>query len=242
MCDACTSGSWKRRGFLRLAGTGLLAAASGMAGPALAGEDPPPSPDEALHRLVYGNKRFVQDAEACAAGFIDRRAEVAKGQKPWAIVLTCSDSRVVPELIFGGVTLGEMFVARNAGNVVDTDVLGTIEYGTEHLHVPLVVVMAHKRCGAVAAACDAALKGTKFEGNIGRMIEGIAEIAVKDKDRREGFPERIARSHAIRGAKRILMESEIVGHLAHAGRVKVVPAYYDLDSGEVEFLNRTLPG
>ncbi|OLP58095.1 carbonic anhydrase [Xaviernesmea oryzae] len=242
MCQQCISAGVSRRSFMRFAGAGLLSASAGFAGHALAGEDPPPSPDEALHRLVYGNKRFVQDAEAGAAGFIERRAEIAKVQKPWSIVLTCSDSRVVPELIFGGVTLGEMFVARNAGNVVDTDVLGTIEYGVEHLHVPLVVVMAHKRCGAVAAGCDAALKGTKPEGNIGHMIEGIVEIATKDRDRREGFPERVARAHALRGVKRIFLESAITAHLVRAGRVKVVPAYYDLDSGEVEFLDKSLPG
>ncbi|MFW8642240.1 carbonic anhydrase [Rhizobium beringeri] len=168
MCLACNSTRLNRRSFITLAGLAGIAAMAGsfaMTTRALASDAAPAvSPEEALAKLQEGNRKFVADAEACAADFGKREAGCRKGQAPWAIVLTCSDSRVVPELIFGGVTLGEVFVARNAGNVVDTDVLGTIEYGTEHLHAPLIVVMGHKRCGAVSAACDVVAHGTKLDG------------------------------------------------------------------------------
>ncbi len=97
--------------------------------------------DEALTKLKAGDQKFLTSPELCAADMAKQRADVAKGQSPWATVLTCSDSRVSPELIFGGVGLGELFVVRNAGNTADTAVMGTIEYGAEHLGAPLVVVL-----------------------------------------------------------------------------------------------------
>jgi carbonic anhydrase len=196
------------------------------------------TPDEALAKLLEGNKKFVADAGACAANIAQRRQDVAKAQAPWAVVLTCSDSRVVPELIFGGVTLGELFVARNAGNVVDTDVLGTIEYGTEHLHAPLIVVMGHKRCGAVAAACEVVSKGTRLDGSIGKMIQSILPVALAETDRGENFVDKTVHANAFNGAERVLAESAIVTHLVEAGKVKVVPAYYDLDTGVADFLHK----
>lgn len=241
MCISCLSNGVSRRSFLKIAGIGGLAGVAGSFGvarPAFASSAASTlSPDEALAKLKAGNKLFAADAEACTANFVQRRAEVAKAQSPWAIVLTCSDSRVVPELIFGGVTLGELFVARNAGNVIDPDVLGTIEYGAEHLHAPLVVVMGHKRCGAVAAACDVVSHGTKLDGSIGKMIQPILPIALAEADRGDAFVDKTVHGNAINGAERILAESAIVAHLVHEGKVKVVPAYYDLDSGEVEFLS-----
>lgn len=202
------------------------------------GRRPAISPDEALARLQEGNKKFVADAEACAANFANRREDVAKSQTPWAIVLTCSDSRVVPELIFGGVTLGELFVARNAGNVVDTDVLGTIEYGAEHLHAPLIVVMGHQRCGAVSAACDVVAHGTKLDGSIGKMIQPILPVALAETDRGDAFIDKTVRANASNGAERIVAESPIVAHLVEEGKVKIVAAYYDLDTGVVEFMHK----
>jgi carbonic anhydrase len=240
MCNACLSNGISRRSLLKFAGFGGLATVAGgfaVARPALASSAAASlSPDEALAKLKAGNNLFASDAEACTANFVKRRAEVAKAQSPWAIVLTCSDSRVVPELIFGGVTLGELFVARNAGNVIDPDVLGTVEYGAEHLHAPLVVVMGHKRCGAVAAACDVVSHGTKLEGSIGKMIQPILPVALAETDRGDAFIDKTVHGNAINGAERILAESAIVAHLVHEGKVKVVPAYYDLDTGVVEFL------
>lgn len=241
MCFDCNSVHLNRRSFIKLASMGGAAAIAGLgtAMPAFASDAASAlTPDEALAKLLEGNKKFVADAGACAANIAQRRQEVAKAQAPWAVVLTCSDSRVVPELIFGGVTLGELFVARNAGNVVDTDVLGTVEYGTEHLHAPLIVVMGHKRCGAVAAACEVVIKGTRLDGSVGKMIQPILPVALAETDRGENFVDKTVHANAFNGAERVLAESAIVTHLVEAGKVKVVAAYYDLDTGMVDFLHK----
>lgn len=237
MCLACESNGVDRRSFFRFAGLGLAAAtaAATSALPAFAAESAL-SPDEAMKRLKDGNARFVADADACATNLSKRRQELAKGQSPWAIVLTCSDSRVTPELIFGGVTLGELFVARNAGNVLDTDVLGTLEYGAEHLHSPLIVVMGHKRCGAVSAACDVVTKGAELEGSIAKMVQPILPVAIAAQHDGGDLVDVTVRHNAEHGAKRVVEESPIIAKLVEEGKVKVVPAYYDLDSGAVEFL------
>ncbi|WP_237155063.1 carbonic anhydrase [Oryzibacter oryziterrae] len=238
MCFACESEGFNRRSFFRFAGLGVVAAtaAATTALPAFAAESAI-SPDEALKRLQDGNAKFVADADACATNLAKRRQDLAKGQSPWAIVLTCSDSRVTPELIFGGVTLGELFVARNAGNVLDTDVLGTLEYGAEHLHAPLIVVMGHKRCGAVAAACEVVTKGTELEGSIAKMIQPILPIAIAAQHEGGDLVDVTVHENAIHGAKRVVEESPIIAKLVEEGKVKVVPAYYDLDSGAVQFLS-----
>ena len=241
MCLDCVSVRLDRRGFMKLAGVGAAAALAGFgaARPVLAADGAPAlSPDEALARLQEGNRKFVADAAACAVNIAQRRQEIAQSQAPWAIVLSCSDSRVVPELIFGGVTLGELFVARNAGNVIDADVLGTIEYGAEHLHAPLVVVMGHKRCGAVAAACEVVTKGTRLDGSIGKMIQSILPVALAEPDRGDSFVDKTVRANAFNGAARVLAESAIIARLVEAGKVRIVPAYYDLDTGAVDFLHK----
>lgn len=214
------------------------AAADAHGATAAAGEAPALSPKQALAKLKEGNRRFVEDANACAANLAHRREELAAGQHPWAIVLTCSDSRVTPELIFGGVTLGELFVIRNAGNVLDTGALGTIEYGAEHLHAPLIVVMGHKKCGAVSAACDVVKKGAELEGSIGKMIEPILPVALAALFKSEDFVGQTIRNNAVSGAKRIMEESHIVSHLVTEGHVKIVAAVYDITSGEVEFIDK----
>jgi carbonic anhydrase len=196
------------------------------------------TPKQALAKLKEGNRRFVEDANACAADLATRRTELAAGQHPWAIVLTCSDSRVTPELIFGGVTLGELFVVRNAGNVLDTGALGTIEYGTEHLHAPLVVVMGHKKCGAVAAACDVVKKGAQLEGSIGKMVQPILPVALAALFTSEDFVGQTVRNNAVSGARRITEESSIVSHLVESGAVKIVAAVYDIETGEVQFIDK----
>src|SRR5439155_1280302 len=106
---------------------------------------------QALERLKAGNTRFAADKSNPKNIGKDRRAVLAKGQHPFAVVLTCADSRVAPELVFDQ-GLGDLFVLRVAGNIADPFVLGSIEYAVEHLHTPLIVVLGHESCGAVAAA------------------------------------------------------------------------------------------
>lgn len=242
MCFTCTSKRLDRRSFFKLAGASGAAALVGfdLTAPAFASQPVSAklTPDQALEKLMDGNKKFVSDAGACAANFAARRQDLTRSQSPWAIVLSCADSRVVPELVFGGVTLGELFVARNAGNLVDTGILGTIEYGVEHLGAPVVMVLGHSRCGAISAACDVAVKGTRIDGSIGRMLLPILPVALAETDRGAGFVNRTARASALNGAERIVAESAIVSHLVEAGKVKVVPAYYDLETGAVELIHK----
>jgi carbonic anhydrase len=235
MCKSCESVG--RRAFIKnsaavLASAGLLSWAK--ISPAYATTAPTSlTADEALAKLKEGNAKFVSAPELCSEV---NHAEVAAGQAPWATVLTCADSRVHPEMIFGGLELGELFVCRNAGNMADTATMGTIEYGAEHLGSPLVVVLGHERCGAVAAACDVAEKGTDLPGFIGPMVDAILPAAIAMRGKDGDYVQNVVQESARRTAERIASESLIVADLMREGKVKVVYAVYDLDTGVVEFL------
>jgi len=226
-----------RRRFLTTAATGLVVAgamSAGMVTPGFAKTEL--TPDEALAKLMEGNKKFVSAPQLCEADMLATRAAVAKGQSPWATVLTCADSRLSPELLFGGMTLGELFVCRNAGNIADDDVLGSIEYGAEHLGSPLIVVLGHERCGAVSAACDEVSKGEVPEGYIGKMLENLLPAAKSQVGKDGDFVDNAVVENARLNAEKILTSSEIVAELVKEGKVKVVYGRYDLDAGEVVIL------
>ena len=236
MCFECVE--MNRRNFLSFTAAGVAAAGMWTVGGAISPSfaKTAMTADEALAKLKEGNARYVQTGDLVEGGLTGQRAATAKGQSPWATILTCADSRVSPELVFGGVGLGELFVCRNAGNVADTAVLGTIEYGAEHLGSPLVVVMGHSRCGAVAAACDVVEKHTKLPGSIKPMVDAIVPAARSQKGKPGDFVDNSVRENAKRNAETILSKSKIVADLVHEGKVKVVYARYDLDTGLVDFL------
>ena len=194
--------------------------------------------DEALQRLLDGNKRYVESRmNACAESNGAARQKLAASQKPYAIILSCSDSRVPPEIIFDK-GLGEIFVVRVAGNVPDPVVLGSIEYGTEHLGSPLVMVLGHKRCGAVSAAVDA--KG-KPEGNIGAIIRNIAPAVKQARNSRKGKDKAELVETAIDEninlvAAKIVKQSPLIKKLVGQGKLKIVAAKYDLDDGKVTLM------
>jgi carbonic anhydrase len=193
--------------------------------------------DEALGKLLDGNKRYLESKmNACGDTTATAREKLAKGQKPYAIILSCSDSRVPPEIIFDK-SLGEIFVVRVAGNVPDPIVLGSIEYAAEHLGSPLVMVLGHERCGAVKATVDANGKG---EGNIGAIVKAIAPAlnkAKKDKNcdqkDKDKLVECVVDANVKMVAQNLTKQSKIIRELVHEGKVKIVAAKYDLDDGKV---------
>ncbi len=190
--------------------------------------------DESLTKLLDGNKRFVSGELAKKDIGENRRKELTKGQSPFATVLSCSDSRVAPELIFDE-GLGDIFIVRDAGNVADPVTMGSIEYGVEHLHTPLLVILGHEKCGAVTAALDA--KG-KPEGNIGAILKKIMPAVHKakkaGKDRESTLD--LAIQENVRHTYRDVMKSKIVSELVHEGKLKVVGAEYYLGTGKVEMV------
>jgi carbonic anhydrase len=224
----------KRPGLLVLALGGLLAygAATGRFPARLraADEKPALSPEQAWQRLKAGNNRFADgmlEKPDLGAG---RRQELAKGQKPFAIVLTCADSRLTPEFIFNQ-GLGDLFVLRVAGNIADPFELGSIEFAVEQLHVPLVVVLGHEKCGAV----EAALGPEKPPGNLGRLIGAI--------DVGKGLPAEkeaalaAAVTNNVRNQTRLLTErSEVIRAHVAKKEVRVVAGVYRLGTGKIEWL------
>lgn len=236
MCDGCEKLVLGRRKFLSLSVAGI-AATTLIGAPYAAAENATGvTADEALTKLKEGNARYLSAPQLCAADLLNQRKRVAQAQAPWATIIACSDSRVPPELLFGGLGLGEIFVARNAGNMVDTATMGTIEYGSEHLGIPLVVVMGHERCGAVTAACEVLEKHTKLPGSIGPMVNAIVPSAKAVHGKPGDFVDNTVRESARRTAAKVATKSEIVSHLIKEKKVQVVAAYYDLDDGRVEFL------
>jgi carbonic anhydrase len=238
LCTSHETPALDRRSALKFAAAGVLAlGAAAQPAPARAagGAATTLTPDEALAALKEGNAQYVSDPEQCTVNLSARRAEVAGHQAPWASIISCADSRVPPELIFGGLGLGELFVARNAGNLVDTATLGTIEYGAAVLGSPLIVVLAHTSCGAVAAACDVVAKNATFPGSIGPMIDPILPAALAVRDAAGSFVNNAASESARRTAARIVEASPLIGGMVAEGKVKIVSAIYDLGSGTVSF-------
>jgi carbonic anhydrase len=191
------------------------------------------SPDNALKRLLDGNTRFVAGKAHQLNGseLIGRRAALTKDQKPFAVVVSCSDSRVPPELVFN-VGLGDIFVVRTAGEVVDAVAMGSIEYAVEHLGTPLIVVLGHERCGAVSAA----VSGATESGNIPDVLKAISP-AVEETKGKPGDPiENAVRANALDIAKRLQDAGPIIAPAVQSGKVKIVAARYALDTGRVELL------
>jgi len=157
------------------------------------------------------------------------------GQAPWATISSCADSRVPPELIFGGQGVGELFVARNAGNLVDTATLGTVEYGAAVLGSPLIVVLAHTSCGAVKAACAVVTDNATYPGAIGPMIEPILPAALAVQKDSGDFVNNAAIENAKRTAGRLTAASTLLAGLAGDRKLKITSAIYDLQTGVVSF-------
>jgi carbonic anhydrase len=157
---------------------------------------------------------------------------VARGQSPFAIVLDCADSRVGPELLFDQ-GLGDLFVARVAGNVIDDHILGSFEYAVEHLHSPLIVVLGHQRCGAVAAARDTIAAKGQAPGHIQSLVDAIrpAVEATQGQDAEATCKANVREMVAQLRASQPILKPEV-----DSGHVAVVGAYYDLDTGVVTFL------
>jgi carbonic anhydrase len=197
------------------------------------------SPDQALASLKEGNERFVANPDACLEKLADRRREIALGQVPFAAVVACSDSRVPPELLFGR-GLGELFVIRVAGNTVDTVGLGSIQYAVEHLGVPLVVVLGHRRCGAVQAAIAVVKENAAFPGSIGQMVEPIVPAVLKAQGAEGDLQENAVRENVRRTVTRLRTSPEpILMEPLHQSRLRIVGARYDLDDGRVDWLMET---
>lgn len=184
-------------------------------------------PDSALAMLQAGNERFAKSEVTQGKPVAARRAETAQSQHPFAIVLGCADSRTSPELVFDQ-NIGDLFVIRTAGDLVDEHVLGSIEYAVEHLGTRLIVVLGHERCGAVAAA----LASDSAPGNINSLVRDI-QPAVKATKGKGGDPLDLAvRENAHEVAAKIRSEAKL-GELANS--VRVVVGVYDLDTGVVEW-------
>lgn len=200
-------------------------------------------PDVSLKRLKAGNERFQKDKLLKVDVSSSKRETLVNGQNPCAVIITCSDSRVPPELIFNQ-GLGDLFVIRVAGNVMDKIELGSVEYAVEHLNTSLIVVMGHEHCGAVGAAVES--EGKKDEGNIGTIIEKIQPSIDKVKS-----DEKI-KSQNLQGEKLIeavcdeninnstieIEKSEVIKKELKKGNVKVVEAKYMLETGKVKWFNK----
>jgi len=193
-----------------------------------------PSADEVWASLMAGNSRFVS-GKPRAHALVSLRHMLASGQSPNVIILSCSDSRTAPELIFDQ-TLGDIFVVRTAGNVADPVALGSIEYAVDHIHSPLLVVLGHQKCGAVTAACS----GEKMPSrNLEAIVEKINPAVVQAKTYAKGddLVESAVKENVQQSAKDVLANSEILRDAVKAGKIKVIEAEYELDSGKVVRLN-----
>src|SRR5215470_6317467 len=131
-----------------------------------------PSADEALKRLMEGNRRFLRGKARSAAFRRETMADLAKGQRPYATILGCSDSRVPPEWVFDA-GLGELFVVRVAGNVFSPEIAGSLQYAGSHLQTPLFVVLGHEGCGAVKAALETKYEGARHRSRIQILVDSI---------------------------------------------------------------------
>lgn len=226
-----------RGSFRRTRAQNLMLAVAVVAMLAWAGASFAVSSDEAVKRLRDGNARFVSGRGTHPKTSLDRVVETAGGQFPFATVLTCSDSRVAPEIIFD-LDIGDLFVVRDAGNVVDPVVTASIEYAVRHLKTNVVVVMGHTHCGAVGAAVAAG----HAEGSIGEIVREIEPSVMKVKRAKPsltGEPriDATAEANVRHSIKGLLSRSAALRAAVKKGSLRVAGAMYNVSTGRVEWLS-----
>ncbi|MEG3435965.1 carbonic anhydrase [Pannus brasiliensis CCIBt3594] len=189
------------------------------------------TPDQALAKLMEGNQRFINKKRLNPNQDMARLAEVAESQAPFAAILGCADSRVPAEIIFDQ-GFGDLFVCRVAGNVATSEEIGSLEFGTMVLGAKAIVVLGHTRCGAVKAT----IEGGRFPGQIGRLIDGI-QVGVERADTQSGASklEKAIKANVMYQVEK-LSKSTVMGDLIDKKQLKIVGAYYDLDTGKVNLI------
>ncbi|MEZ2237905.1 carbonic anhydrase [Microcoleus sp.] len=237
MIDPKKTGGMSRRNAILMTGAGALVAAiaPGVLKVEAANANTEAAPnitsDAALQKLMDGNRRYIQQKRTFPDQSRSRITEVAKGQRPFATILGCSDSRVAPEIVFDQ-GLGDLFDIRIAGNFIDNVVLANMEYAALELGVPLLVVLGHERCGAVKAALD----GKPVPGHIGSFVRAIKPAVNATKGKPGDAWDNAVRANVKMSVNKLQASSPILAKAVKAGKLKVVGARYDLESGEVEVI------
>jgi len=185
--------------------------------------------DQTIKRLKEGNKRFVADKLEGKLQDKKRRKALTKGQAPHTIVLSCADSRVVPELAFDS-GIGELFVLRVAGNIANTSTIASIEYAVAHCGSKVIVVLGHQSCGAVTAAVGGGDNGYNLNHLLSHITPAIAAC------RKGASVNTVVKKNAQMVAKELASRSDIIGKALKGKKIKIVPAYYNLGTGKVDFL------
>jgi carbonic anhydrase len=190
-----------------------------------------PTADAALAELKAGNANYVAKHYQRPHQTAARQKELASGQSPHCTILTCADSRVPPEIIFDQ-GLGDIFDVRVAGNVAGDDEVASIEYGAEHLHVPLVVVMGHSHCGAVTAA----LEGGELPGKLPNLIEALRPAVEQSAHEPGDRLDNAIRDNVTHVVAQLRAAKPVLSELVAAGKLRIVGAVYSLETGKVEWL------
>jgi carbonic anhydrase len=198
-------------------------------------ESPVTTPDDALNMLMAGNQRYVQGAPIHPNQSAERQAEVAQGQHPWAAVLGCIDSRVPPELVFDQ-GLGDMFIARTAGQVIDDVVLGSLEFAVEE-GVKLLMVLGHQSCGAVKATISTIQNGGHPEGQIAALVEAIKPAVIQAESQPGDLLDNSIRANIALEVGYLQSSSTLISGAVDQGAIKLVGALYNLQAGSVTLLS-----
>jgi carbonic anhydrase len=184
-----------------------------------------------LQRLIEGNKRFSLSKQSHPNQNRERRQEIVKGQRPFAVIVGCSDSRIPPEIIFDQ-GLGDLFVVRVAGNIVDDVALGSIEYAVDHLGTKLIVVLGHSKCGAVTAT----VQGGDVRGHVESIVQAIKPAIDIARNLPGNLTDNTIKANARLVTSQIQSSQPILSEMVQHDKIAVVSAYYDIESGEVHIL------
>ena len=192
---------------------------------------------DALNKLKAGNQRFLSD-KMTHRNYIKQSKKSARGQFPWAVVLNCMDSRSIPEILFD-TGIAELFTLRIAGNVLNEDIVGSMEFATKVAGSKVIVVMGHTACGAVHGACEGVQLG-HLDNVLDKIKPAVTETQKQTKMKdcgKPGLVEDIAKANAMMVAKQITEQSPIIAALVKSGDVKIIAAMHDIKTGKVTFFN-----
>ena len=195
------------------------------------------TPDQALTRLKEGNRRFVE-GKMLERDLMAQVKATASGQFPFAVVVGCIDSRVPPEMVFDQ-GIGDMFAARVAGNFVNTDIIGSVEFATKLAGAKLIVVLGHTECGAVMGACDNAQLGnlTQTLSNLAPAVYSVADVQGERASSNPKFVQQVADANVRLSVEALKGRSTILKGLSDQGQLGIVGAMHDIGTGRVTFVD-----